>query len=89
LARNRIVGTAIRGDAVRAALERQGPEHRGGPAGWLVGRAVEVPGLGALNKGGQAGVASVSCGSAGSCAAGEDYQNHGLQGSVAIERHGR
>ena len=58
------------------------------PAGsW--GRAVEVPGLGALNKGGQAGVASVSCGSAGSCAAGGDYQNHGLQGFVVIERHGR
>ena len=42
------------------------------PAGsW--GRAVEVPGLGALNTGGQAGVASVSCGSAGSCTAGGDY----------------
>ena len=42
------------------------------PAGsW--GRAIEAPGLGALNMGGSAGVDSVSCGSAGSCAAGGYY----------------
>src|SRR5260370_30736166 len=36
-------------------------------------RAIEVPGLGALNKGGDARVNSVSCPSAGNCAAGGNY----------------
>jgi hypothetical protein len=35
--------------------------------------AIEVPGTGTLNKGGSAGVLSVSCASAGSCAAGGSY----------------
>src|SRR5260221_410345 len=48
----------------------------GAPAGsW--GRAIEVPGLAALDKVGGAVVVSVSCGSAGNCAAGGDYWNHG------------
>jgi hypothetical protein len=54
------------------------------------GTAIEVPGLGALNAGGSAGVASVSCASAGSCAAGgfyADHDGHG-QGFVAGERNG-
>ena len=34
------------------------------------GTAIEIPGLGALNAGGNASVTSVSCGSAGNCAAG-------------------
>jgi len=53
------------------------------------GTAVEVPGLGAMNKGGFAEVSSVSCASGG-CAAGGDYtggSGHG-QGFVATERHG-
>jgi hypothetical protein len=37
------------------------------------GRAVEVPGLGSLNKGGNAGANSVSCASPGSCTAGGSY----------------
>src|SRR5262249_56892388 len=37
------------------------------------GTAIEVPGLGALNAGGFAGVNSVSCRSAGKCAAGGTY----------------
>ena len=55
------------------------------------GRAIEVPGLGALNTGGDAVVVSVSCASAGSCAAGGDYtgRHGGLQGFVAVERNGR
>jgi len=60
------------------------------PAGsW--GTAIEVPGLGALNKGGDAEVTSVSCASAGSCAAGGYYtdRHHHSQGFVASERHGR
>jgi hypothetical protein len=35
--------------------------------------AVEVPGLGALNTGGYAVVASVSCAPAGTCSAGGNY----------------
>jgi hypothetical protein len=60
------------------------------PAGsW--GRAIEVPGLGALNADGFAEVLSVSCGSAGSCAAGGYYRDRRgrSQGFVAVERGGR
>src|ERR1022692_3884540 len=54
------------------------------------GTAIEVPGLAALNKGGDAKVNSVSCASAGNCAAGGIYRDrHGQQGFVAVERHGR
>ena len=61
----------------------------GGPAGsW--GRAIEVPGLAALDKGGKGDVASVSCGSAGNCAAGGYYTRHGrYQGFVVSEANGR
>ena len=58
------------------------------------GQAVEVPGLGALSKGGNdsvpAGVSSVSCASPGNCAAGGDYENmpHGSQGFVVSEKNG-
>ena len=52
------------------------------------GRAIEVPGLGALNTGGYAEVNSVSCGSAGTCVAGGFYYRHGFQGFVAVERDG-
>ena len=37
------------------------------------GRAIEVPGSGALNKGGDGVVNSVSCGSPHNCAAGGSY----------------
>ncbi|SRR5712691_13411856 len=48
------------------------------------GKAIQVPGLGALNTGGFAEVASVSCDLAGNCAAGGSY-NEGFrtQGFVA------
>jgi hypothetical protein len=60
------------------------------PAAGSGGRAIEVPGLGALSMGRDAEVISVSCGSAGSCAAGGAYEDrHGDQGFVAVERHGR
>ncbi len=53
-------------------------------------RAVEVPGLGALNKGGNAEVSSVSCASQGYCAAVGSYRDGGghQQGFVAVERSG-
>ena len=41
------------------------------------GRAITVPGLGALNKGRNAGVSSASCPSAGSCAAVGLYRDGG------------
>jgi hypothetical protein len=53
------------------------------------GRAIEVPGLGALNKGGDADVNAVSCGAAGSCAAVGDYAGPGVGQFVATERNGR
>jgi len=53
------------------------------------GQAIAVPGLRALNTGGLGGVTSVSCASAGNCAAGGGYNRRGLQGFVAVERNGR
>jgi hypothetical protein len=55
--------------------------------------AVEVPGSGALNTGGLAGVNSVSCGSAGNCVAGGQYLpgttgGVPLQAFVVTESHG-
>jgi hypothetical protein len=61
------------------------------------GTATEVPGLSALNSGGNATVWSVSCGSAGSCVAGGDYadgivppkpRGH-FHGFLVAERNGR
>jgi len=54
------------------------------------GKAIEVPGLGALNKGGDAFVFSVSCASAGNCEAGgffTDGRGH-VQAFLASERNG-
>jgi hypothetical protein len=51
-------------------------------------QAIEAPGLGALNKGGNAKVVSVSCASAG-CAAVGSYRNHGRRGFVVLKRRGR
>ena len=54
------------------------------------GRAIEVPGLDVLNKGGLAEVISVSCASPGNCAAGGSYRDQWFrtQGFVAVERNG-
>jgi len=57
--------------------------------GW--GMAIAVPGLAALNAGGNAGVSSVSCAAIGSCSAGGDYADsishpHTF---VVTERNGR
>src|SRR5260221_14572980 len=52
--------------------------------------AIEVPGLGSLNRGGYAEVHSVSCASAGNCAAGgvfKDRSRH-LQGFGGSEKKG-
>src|SRR5258706_548321 len=52
--------------------------------------AIEVPGSGALNKGGNAEVFSVSCASAGNCAAGGLYRDGVIteQALVVSERNG-
>jgi hypothetical protein len=55
------------------------------------GKAIEIPGLAALNKGGHAIASSVSCAAAGSCAAVgvfTDRSGH-WQGFAADERNGR
>jgi hypothetical protein len=53
------------------------------------GKAIKMPGPGALNAG-ESGVNSVSCASAGNCAAGGWYtDSRGSQGFVAAERDGR
>jgi hypothetical protein len=56
-------------------------------------KAIEVPGLGALNAGraALADITSVSCASAGNCAAGGNYQDKSErnQGFVVTERNGR
>jgi hypothetical protein len=66
-----------RGDQGFVAVERNGV--------WR--NAVEVPGLAALNEGGYAEVTSVSCASAGDCAAGGSYGER--RGFVAVEENGR
>ena len=62
---------ASAGSCAAGGLYRDGAGHRQGfVAVETNGRwqqAIEVPGLGTLNKGGTAEVSSVSCGSAGSC----------------------
>ena len=60
---------AVTGGADARAAPAAG---RAGTAG-VWGRAIEVPGSGALNKGGNASVNSVSCALAGNCAAGGSY----------------
>jgi hypothetical protein len=55
------------------------------------GKATEVPGSAALNAGGSADVASVSCQSAGNCAAGGSYLDRSghQQAFVVSEKNGR
>src|SRR5258706_1906598 len=64
-------------------------QARAGGTVW--GRAIEVPGLGRLNAGGEAQVSVVSCASAGNCAAGGFYPDRSrhLPASVASQVHGR
>jgi hypothetical protein len=54
------------------------------------GKAIPLPGVAALNKGGDAVVDDLSCPSAGNCAAAGDYADRfrHLQGFVIIERNG-
>src|SRR5260370_3983221 len=72
---------AVTGGAVAGAVAGAGT--------WRM--AIEVPGLGSLNKGGEVTLSSVSCGSAGNCAAGGSYRDRSehSQAFVVSERNGR
>ena len=79
------------GLALAGVLAGYGPSASARPvAGGSWGKVVEVPGLSALvkGKGGGAEVSSMSCASAGNCAAGGYYRDHGDQAFAAVERHG-
>lgn len=54
------------------------------------GKAIEVPGLAALNAGGNAAVVTVSCGASGDCAAGGSYWDASFASRpfLATEHHG-
>ena len=54
-----------------------------GSNGW--GTAQEVPGTEALNQGGNAQIASVSCAAAGNCSAGGDYTDSSGHGQVFVD----
>ncbi len=89
------VSCASAGNCAAGGSYRDGRRHYQGfvavERNSVWGRAIEVPGLGALNKGGNAEVVSVSCASAGNCAAGGDYRaspgHH--QGFVVSEQNGQ
>ena len=72
-------------------------EQSSGGQGWVAdekngiwGKAIAVPGLEALNKGGGVDVYSLSCGAAGSCVIVGDYANKfsNDEGWVAVEKNG-
>ncbi len=53
------------------------------------GMAIEVPGLGALNAGGNAEITSMSCAPAGTCAAGGDYTDRsGISQGFVVSQTG-
>jgi hypothetical protein len=76
----------VRRPSVRSSRPGMASERNGR---W--GKAIEVPGSGALNADGNASVFSVSCASAGNCAAGGQYKDGfgDFQAFVASERNGR
>jgi hypothetical protein len=80
-----LAGTLAAGGLAGGVLPAAAVQTTGSP-----GRAIEVPGLGALNKGGHAEVFQVSCASAGDCAAGGAYrdQHQHWQGYLVREKNG-
>jgi hypothetical protein len=69
-----------------AALHTQGLVASESKGKW--GKAVPVPGLAALNKGGSADVAAISCGSAGNCSAVGSYLDGAVAGSCSSSPSG-
>src|SRR5579859_736139 len=85
-----VVAGAALSAAPLAVMAAQAPAAMAVATAGSWGKAIEVPGLGALNTGGEAKVTSVSCPSAGTCAAGGFYtDNVGVHAFVAGERNGR
>jgi hypothetical protein len=69
--------------------DRSGPGNHGqafvvGEAKGIWAQAEEVPGSAALNKGGEAGISSVSCASAGNCSAGGSYLDGSVHGQAFV-----
>jgi hypothetical protein len=88
------VSCTRRGTCVAAGFYTDAGAHQQGFVaslrGGRWGAAVQLPGLAALNTGGDAQVDSVSCSSPGNCAAGGSYSDAGgTQGFVASQRNGR
>ena len=72
--------------SMRGAVARPAGAGAARPAGSR-GRAIEVPGLSALNEGGYAEVDSVSCAPAGTCAAGGSFSDrHGHSQGFVVSR---
>jgi hypothetical protein len=95
----RSVSCASAGDCVAGGSFKDYSIASGAQQGFVVserngvwGKALRVPGLAALNVGANAGVTSVSCPSAGNCAAGGSYSDSPgsgtFQGFVVSERNG-
>jgi len=85
-----VVAGAALSAAPLAVMAAQAPAAVAVATAGSWGKAIEVPGLRALNTGGEAKVTSVSCPSAGTCAAGGYYtDNVGVRAFVAGERNGR
>jgi hypothetical protein len=89
------VSCASAGNCAAGGFYRDGAGHRQGfvavQAGGRWRQAIQVPGLGTLNTGGDAGVSSVSCGSAGNCSAGGHYTTDSsghAQAFVVSEKNG-
>jgi hypothetical protein len=69
-----VCSVLLTGASAAAAGTQAGAAARPAAAsGGTWGTAEEVPGTAALNKGGNAGIGSVSCASAGNCGAGGNY----------------
>src|SRR5260370_29415924 len=81
--------TAVAGSGgAMAGTRATGIPHAAMSGRW--GTAIEVPGTAALNRGGNAQIISVSCGSAGNRRAGGVFSHNscGLQGLGGRETHG-
>jgi cytochrome c551/c552 len=69
-----VVGAGLlTGASAAAAGTRGGGAARAAASGGTWGMVQQVPGLATLNRGGSAGISSVSCPSAGNCTAGGNY----------------
>jgi hypothetical protein len=73
-----------------AAAVTHAAAARAAASGGTWGKAEEIPGIAALNKGGEAALTSVSCASAGNCSAGGYYQDshYDFQAFVVDETDG-